>query len=93
LISLLPAQGDAHRHSYRLTGINGSFAAYSTDRVVLQFGGLPPENQEVIDCDLSHLSDQVGTEISGILGLDTLQCLKIRIDYRDGLVDFIRKPW
>jgi tetratricopeptide (TPR) repeat protein len=92
LMSMLPAQGSTHFRSFHFTGINGSFPVYNTDKVVLQFGGLPSGNQDVTNCDLSHLSDQVGTEISGILGLDALQRLKIRIDYRDGLVDFIEKP-
>jgi hypothetical protein len=42
--------------------------------------------------DLSHLSDNTGTEISGILGFATLHMLEIRIDYRDGIVDFTYKP-
>jgi len=35
------------------------------------------------------MSASVGTEISGILGFDLLSILDIKIDYRDGLVDFI----
>jgi len=57
-----------------------------------QFGYLRQENQDVATFDLSHLSDQVGTEISGIQGISTLDLLDIRIDYRDGLVNFGYKP-
>jgi len=92
LMSLLPAQGSAHSRYLHLMGMNGSFAVYNTDKVVLQFGHSRPENLEVTTCDLSHLSDRVGTEISGILGLETLQHFKVLIDYRDGLVDFVEKP-
>ena len=35
---------------------------------------------------------QAGTEISGILGFTMLRLLEIKIDYRDGLVDFHYDP-
>lgn len=31
-------------------------------------------------------------EVSGILGFETLYMLQIKIDYRDGLVDFVYDP-
>jgi hypothetical protein len=51
-------------------------------------------------CDLPKnavrvkLSSQ-GTKISGFLGFDTLHMLQLKIDYRDGLVDFVydASPW
>jgi hypothetical protein len=74
-------------------GLSGSVAkVYSADKAVLQFGHLQQEDQDVTTFDLSHLSDNVGTEISGVLGFTTLHFLEIRIDYRDGIVDFIYKP-
>ena len=33
-----------------------------------------------------------GTEISGILGVGVLRHLEMKIDYRDGLVDFVSIP-
>jgi hypothetical protein len=42
--------------------------------------------------DLTQLSDHAGTEISGVLGFFTIHRLEVRIDYRDGIVDFIYKP-
>jgi hypothetical protein len=38
--------------------------------------------------DTKPLSDNIGTEVSGFLGFTTLHMLDIKIDYRDGLVDF-----
>ena len=35
-----------------------------------------------------YLILNAGTEISGTLGFALLRLLKIKIDYRDGLVDF-----
>jgi hypothetical protein len=74
-------------------GLSGSVAkVYLADKALLQFGHLRQEDQAVAAFDLSHLSDKVGTEISGILGFATLDLLEIHIDYRDGLVDFTYKP-
>jgi hypothetical protein len=38
--------------------------------------------------DLSKISKADGTEVSGILGFITLRFMTLKIDYRDGLVDF-----
>ena len=38
--------------------------------------------------DFTRISDNIGTEISGTLGFTLLRFLDIKIDYRDGLVDF-----
>jgi hypothetical protein len=42
--------------------------------------------------DMSSISKSTGTEVSGILGFAMLRILQIKIDYRDGLVDFIYNP-
>ena len=42
--------------------------------------------------DLTTISDDTGTEVSGILGFTTLLLLDIKIDHRDGLVDFKYVP-
>ncbi|MGA7927566.1 MAG: aspartyl protease family protein [Candidatus Sulfotelmatobacter sp.] len=73
----------------RVTGLSGSVnQVYSADKAVLQFGHLRQENQDLIAFDLNSLSEFAGTEISGTLGFATLRLLDIKIDYRDGLVDF-----
>ncbi len=74
-------------------GISGSVKnVYSADKAVLQFGHLRQENQDLMAFDLSSISDDTGTEISGTLGFAMLRLLDIKIDYRDGLVDFEYKP-
>jgi hypothetical protein len=46
--------------------------------------------------ECSHLrqpqSRQLGTEVSGFLGFDMLRMLEVKLDYRDGLVDFGYDP-
>jgi len=74
-------------------GISGSVKnVYSADKAVLQFGHLRQENQDLMAFDLTSLSQAAGTEVSGILGFTLLHLLDIKIDYRDGLVDFEYKP-
>jgi hypothetical protein len=70
-------------------GISGSVKnVFSADKAVLQFGHLRQENQDMVAFDMTHISNDVGTEISGTLGFTTLRFLDIKIDYRDGLIDF-----
>ncbi len=64
----------------------------SADKVTIQFGHFRQENDELISFDLTPLSRDTGTEVSGILGFGMLRMLSVKIDYRDGLVDFDYKP-
>ena len=74
-------------------GLSGSVdKVYSADKAVLQFGHLKQENQDLLTFDLTHISDRIGTEISGTLGFGVLRMLEVKIDYRDGLVDFEYDP-
>jgi tetratricopeptide (TPR) repeat protein len=74
-------------------GLSGSVRnVYRADNAVLQFGHLRQKNQDLISFDLTHISDDVGTEISGTLGFVVLRLLDVKIDYRDGLVDFAYDP-
>jgi predicted aspartyl protease len=76
-----------------VTGLNGSVKqVYSADSAMLQFGHLRQPTDRMTTIDLSSLSQNVGTEVSGILGFITLNQLDVKIDYRDGLVDFVFKP-
>lgn len=95
LLSLRAAQANTkvRGSQTQVEGLSGSVKqVYSADKALLQFGHLRQQNQDVITFDLSKLSDNVGTEVSGILGFSTLGLLDIRIDYRDGIVDFSYKP-
>jgi hypothetical protein len=80
---------DVHRQDFTIKGISGTVnKVYSADKVVLQFGSLRQENQNLVAFDLSKISDAMGTEASGSLGFTLLRPLDIKLDYRDGLVDF-----
>ena len=73
----------------KITGLSGKVdKIYTADNVVLGFGRLRQVQHDLWAWDLSNMSDSLGTEVSGILGFRTLVLLDIKIDYRDGLVDF-----
>jgi tetratricopeptide (TPR) repeat protein len=58
------------------------------DKLNIQFGHVQQEQRNISTFDHSGLSRSLGTEVSGSLGLQLLSILDVKIDYRDGLVDF-----
>jgi tetratricopeptide (TPR) repeat protein len=82
--------GDANKS---VKGIGGSVKkVFNANKVVLQFGRMRQENQDMVGFDTSAISDDDGTEVSGFLGFEMLKYLDIKIDYRDALVDFSYDP-
>lgn len=79
-------EDDKDRH---VSGLKGRVKnVYRANKATLSFGRYKQENEDLIAFDLSKLSEDAGTEISGTLGFSLLRLLKLTIDYRDGLVDF-----
>jgi tetratricopeptide (TPR) repeat protein len=79
-----------------IKGLSGSVKkVYETGTVVLEFGSLRQKNEEMVAFDLSNISRDVGTEVSGTLGFAMLNLLKLKLDYRDALVKFeyVPNPW
>lgn len=77
----------------RIKGLSGEVNnVYSSDRATLQFGNLRQPLRNLISIDMSEPSRHLGTEISGFLGFTTLHLLDVKLDYRDGLVDFTYDP-
>jgi tetratricopeptide (TPR) repeat protein len=71
-------------------GMSGTVSkVYRADKATLQFGHYYQQNQNIVTLDLSPVSRSAGTEVSGILGFELLRILQVKIDYRDGLVDFV----
>jgi tetratricopeptide (TPR) repeat protein len=76
----------------RVKGLNGEVKnVFMAEDVNLTFAHFK-QKKTIVAFDLTHISDSVGTEISGTLGFGMLFMLDIRIDYRDGLVDFSFDP-
>ena len=74
-------------------GMSGTISKiFRADKATLQFGRYEQENQDVVTFDLSSVCKQTGTNVSGILGFNMLRIMQTKIDYRDGLVDFVFDP-
>jgi len=70
-------------------GLSGKVkTVYSAANATIQFSNIRQQREDLTTLDLTHMSDDFGTEISGILGFAMLWMLDMKIDYRDGLVNF-----
>jgi tetratricopeptide (TPR) repeat protein len=77
----------------RVQGLSGAVnKVYNSDKAILSFGHFRQSNLGIVTLDLSTVSRQTGTEVSGFLGFAMLKHLELRLDYRDGLVDFVYDP-
>ena len=77
----------------RVKGVSGEVRqVYSSKKATLSFGRFRQSNLGIITFDLSNVSSQTGTEVSGFLGFEMLERLELKLDYRDGLVDFAYDP-
>src|SRR5579862_198516 len=77
----------------RITGMNGRVKdVYTADNVMLQFSKYYEKANDVVSFDTTKTSDAEGTEVAGFLGFSMLHVMEMKIDYRDGLVDFYYKP-
>jgi Flp pilus assembly protein TadD/predicted aspartyl protease len=77
----------------RVKGLSGAVnEVFRVDNVTLTFGHFQQRKQGLVAFDLTNISNSLGTEVSGTLGFAMLRLLDIKIDYRDGLVDFSYDP-
>ena len=77
----------------RVKGLSGEVnKTYSADKAMLQFANIRQPNQDLVTIDLSGLSKSLGIEVSGFLGFTIFRQVEMKIDYRDGLVEFNYDP-
>jgi predicted aspartyl protease len=77
----------------RVRGVSGEVnKVYSADKFTLQFSRYRQQNQDAVSFDFSTMNKKTGTEVSGVLGFATWKIMEVKIDYRDGLVDFVYDP-
>jgi tetratricopeptide (TPR) repeat protein len=60
---------------------------FTTGNMLVTFGHFQ-QRGDLIAFDMTGISNSVGTEVSGTLGLAMLEHLEIKLDYRDNLVQF-----
>jgi hypothetical protein len=70
-------------------GLSGSVnKVYGAEKTALYFGQVQQYAKNQIALDLESISEDIGTEVSGVLGAFDFRILDVTIDYRDGLVSF-----
>ncbi len=74
-----------------LSGLSGEVNRGYFTKATLTFG-YSRWSVGMLAIDLSSQSRRVGTEVSGLLGFGMLRRFEIRLDYRDGLIDFVYDP-
>jgi len=73
----------------RVKGLNGSVnEVFTADDLTLTFSHYRQRARDMVAFDTKGISDRTGTEVSGMLGFAMLRMMDIKIDYRDGLIDF-----
>jgi tetratricopeptide (TPR) repeat protein len=73
----------------RVKGLSGEVKnVYVADKANLKFAHFKQDRQDLVTFSLDGISNSLGTEVSGLLGFRMLYMLDIKIDYRDGLVEF-----
>ena len=87
---LTQLRSDPHTSVMGLSGSVGK--VYRAEKATLNFGRYEQKNEDIVTFDLSNMSRATGTQVSGILGFNMLRMLQVKIDYRDGLVDFHYDP-
>jgi tetratricopeptide (TPR) repeat protein len=81
------------RDDLRVKGLSGEVKeVYSADKADLKFAHFEQDREDLVTFGLDNISHSVGTEVAGLLGFGMLFQLDIKIDYRDGLVDFTYTP-
>jgi hypothetical protein len=77
----------------QVRGLSGDVnKVYRAEDLTLTFGSFRQHRQSLLAFNLKPMSEDAGTEISGILGFAMLWILEIKLDYRDHLVDFHLDP-
>jgi len=79
--------------NFHVKGLSGEVKdVYVADKANLRFAHLKQDRQGLVTFSLDNISKALGTEVSGTLGFRMLILLDIKIDYRDGLVNFTYTP-
>jgi hypothetical protein len=76
-----------------IKGLSGSVKrVYDAEKTALHFAHVQQYADKETALNLEAMSDEVGTEVSGVLGVLNLRTLDVVLDYRDGFVAFDFTP-
>ncbi len=82
----------ADTRGVNVRGLSGSVDKVYRAKAKVQFGHFANSDLYMLTLDMSRISRITGTEVSGVLGFAMLSAMHLKIDYRDGLVDFTYNP-
>jgi tetratricopeptide (TPR) repeat protein/nitrous oxide reductase accessory protein NosL len=78
--------------SVQVSGASGSTnSAFIAENATLRFANVHPSGERISTVDLHSVSKNLGVEISGQIGFSAMEDMRISINYRDGLVQFVAK--
>jgi len=66
-------------------------SAFFTDDATLHFAGMKKTGERISTLDLRSVSKDLGVEISGQIGFGAMEEMKVILNYRDGMVQFVGK--
>ncbi|HEY2389532.1 MAG TPA: aspartyl protease family protein [Candidatus Angelobacter sp.] len=76
----------------QVSGASGTVnSAFIADNATLRFANVHPSGERISTVDLHSVSKSLGTEISGQIGFSAMEEMRVSINYRDGLVQFVGK--
>jgi len=77
----------------QVKGLNGAVKdVFTADNLTLTFSHFRQPARDMVAFDTTRISNSSGVEISGMLGFAMLYQMEVKINYRDGLVDFGYDP-
>jgi len=77
----------------KVKGLSGAVNnVFTADEITLTFSHFRQPAKDMVAFDTSSVSNHAGVEISGFLGFAMLYQMDLKIDYRDGLVNFSYDP-
>ncbi|WP_446745850.1 aspartyl protease family protein [Silvibacterium acidisoli] len=73
----------------QVKGVSGEVnEVFDADKITFRFSHFNQEFDDITSFAIPEISRNMNTEISGFIGFDILHFLVLKIDYRDGLMDF-----
>ena len=76
----------------QVSGASGAVnSAFIADNATLRFANVHPSGERISTVDLHSVSKSLGVEISGQIGFSAMEEMRVSINYRDGLVQFVGK--
>lgn len=83
---------DMRAFNVPMSGASGQVtSAFMNDDATLRFAKVQRKGERISTVDLHSVSKDLGVEISGQIGFSAMQEMKVVINYRDGLVQFVGK--